>query len=145
MTRYARVMLVVFAGGLVALQAQAVSPIPSREDQVRRFVAAFNSQDVAAMVAMVTDDVEWLSIEGLTVGRETSGKAQLSASMTAYFKGCPTCRSALAGVTATRDRVATVEVATWTSAQGPREQRGLAVYEFLGPLIRRVYYFPVER
>ena len=138
-------MVVAAAGGLITLSAQTASPAQSREELVKRFVAAFNQHDPDAMVAMVTEDVEWLSVDGRTVGRETEGKTQLRTSMAAYFKGCPTCRSTLAGVTASKDRVATVEVATWTSAQGPREQRGLAVYEFSGQLIRRVYYFPVER
>lgn len=83
MTRFAHTMVVAFAGGLIALSAQAPAPTPSREDLVKRFVAAFNNHDLYAMVAMVTDDVEWLSVDGRTVDRETEGKTQLRTSMAA--------------------------------------------------------------
>ena len=38
-----------------------------------------------------------------------------------------------------------VEVANWQGKDGPKMQSGMAVYEFSGGLIKRVYYFPVEK
>ena len=65
--------------------------------------------------------------------------------MDAYFKSCPTCQSQLADVIASRDRVSAIEVASWRGKDGSKTQSGIAVYEFFGDLIRRVYYFPAER
>jgi len=116
----------------------------SREVLVRRFVAAFNAHDPQAVAAPVTDDVEWLDGNGPDVGEEAVGKAALAAAMTNYFKGCVTCRSTLASIAATRARATTIEVAVWQTPSGTRQQQSIAVYEFSGPLIRRVHYFPSE-
>ncbi len=106
---------------------------------------AFNAHDVKAMAALVTNDVQWLNVADDKVTEETGSRDALVASMTAYFKSCPTCRSSLAGVIATANRVSAVEVAHWQGRDGPRTQRGIAVYEFSGELIRRVYYYPAEK
>ena len=134
--------LLVFAVSTGASQQPAV---PDHAATVRAFVDAFNAQNVERMLALVTADVEWISVDGVKLSTETAGKDALRTSMTAYFKGCPTCRSAVEIGTATANRVATVETASWTGAAGPRSQRGLAVYEFKDGLIRRVYYFPAEK
>lgn len=111
---------------------------------VRRFVDAFNARDIDAMLALATDDVEWLSVDGAKISVETSGKDALRKSMTAYFKSCPTCRGAVDIRTVTAARVAAVETASWTDASGPRSQKSLSVIEFHDGRVRRVYYFPVE-
>lgn len=117
----------------------------ARDRLVHQFVAAFNAQDSAAMGRLVSDDVQWLSIEGEKVTVETDSRQALLTSMDAYFRACPSCRSSLSGIVATTDRVSAVETAQWRSASGLKQQRSVSVYEFNGPLIRRVYYFPAER
>lgn len=112
---------------------------------VREFIAAFNAHDAAAMAKFVTEDVQWLSIEGEKISIETSGKSALVSAMGAYFKSCPTCRSQLAESISSLERVGAVEIAHWEGKNGPRTQRGICVYEFTGDLIRRVYYFPAEK
>src|SRR5690606_809566 len=62
---------------------------------VLNLIAAFNAQDSAGMSRFVTDDVQWLSVNGEAVSIETSGKAALVTAMNDYFKSCPTCRSRL--------------------------------------------------
>ena len=96
------------------------------------------------VVALVTDDVEWLSVDGRQVMVESAGKEALGQGMTGYFDSCPSCRSELESLTATESRVSTVERAFWESKDGPASQRSLAVYELEGDRIRRVYYFPAE-
>ncbi len=118
--------------------------VAERKQLVNGFVAAFNQQDSAAMARLVTDDVEWLAVDGTTISAETRGKPQLVSSMDAYFKSCPSCRSEIRGIVATPRRASAVEVASWETPKGKRSQRGVAVYEFSGALIRRVYYFPAE-
>jgi len=111
---------------------------------VKALASAFNAHDVDAMLALVTDDVEWLSVDGRQVAVEAAGKETLRQGMAGYFESCPSCRSELESLTATESRVSTVERASWDSADGPTSQRSLAVYELLGDRIRRVYYFPSE-
>jgi hypothetical protein len=112
---------------------------------VEQFISAFNAQDSGAMAALVTDDVDWLSIVGAKVAIETTGKNELVASMDAYFKSCSTCQSALSGAISTAERVSAIEVASWQGKTGPKSQKSLSVYEFSDGLIRRVYYFPAEK
>lgn len=143
--RAAVALVLVLALRPQAVTAQAKGSFADRESFVRRFIDAFNAQDADRMSQFVTDDVQWLSIDGKSVSAETETKQELLRSMRAYFKSCPTCRSSLSGVVATASRLSAVEVATWIAATGPREQRGISVYEFSGSLISRVYYFPVEK
>lgn len=136
-----RLLLVI---GLLAF-TQAQSPPTEHARIVEAFVQAFNVRDVDGMLALVTDDVEWLSMDGASVSVETSGKAALAESMQNYFASCPSCRSEVAIGAQTTARVAAVETATWSTATGTRAQRSLSVYEFAGDLIRRVSYYPAER
>lgn len=126
--------------------AQSDVPEPRHEHTVHAFIAAFNAQDSSAMAALVTDDVQWLSVNGDSIAVETSGKAGLVSAMDRYFQSCPTCRSEPVTIIASRDRVGAVETASWQGRDGsPKSQSGVSVYEFSGGLIRRVYYFPAER
>lgn len=120
-------------------------PTVSREQTVRAFIAAFNAHDTAQMATFVTDDVQWLSIDGNQVSLETAGKDALIKAMDDYFRSCPTCQSELGGLVSSRDRVSALEVASWQGKDGLKSQRGLSVYEFADDLISRVYYFPAER
>ena len=111
---------------------------------VRQFVDAFNAHDADAMAALVSDDVKWLSVDGNSVSIEVEGKTALVEAMAGYFQSCPTCRSTIRGLVASRERVSVVEEATWVGSKGPRSQRAMAVYEISGSLITSVYYFPEE-
>ncbi|MBA3297772.1 MAG: nuclear transport factor 2 family protein [Acidobacteria bacterium] len=137
-------MLLALALSLVVAQP-AIPQTPDHAAIVRRFVDAFNARDIAAMLALATDDVEWASVDGVKVTVETAGKEALRASMTSYFKSCPTCRSTVDIKAVTANRAVAIETASWTAASGPRSQHGLSVYEFKDGHIRRVYYYPVER
>jgi len=140
-----RMPLIPILAALIAGGAQGRSEVPAtREQQVERFVAASSRQDVDEMVYLVSDDVEWLSVDDGAVTVAAHGKPALRARMARQFASCPGCRTTLTGVTATTDRVAAVESVAGSDT-GPRAQRRMVVYEFAGPLIRRVYHFPVER
>lgn len=111
----------------------------SHEDRVRAYVAAFNAHDTEAMMAMVTDDVQWLSVQGDAITVESGDKQQLREGMRSYFKSCSHCQSQLSHLFATGERVSALELA------GSSGQQSLSVYEFSDGLIRRVYYFPAEK
>jgi hypothetical protein len=130
---------------LASFSAFPQAPGVGHAQTVRSFIAAFNAHDSSAMSKFVADDVQWLSVSGDSISIETNGKAALVSAMNDYFKSCPTCQSKVTELIASRERVSAVEVATWHGKDGPKMQSGIAVYEFSGGLIRRVYYFPVER
>lgn len=130
----------------LTLSACMHSPVSATDtsDLVSRFVRAFNAQDAGAMARLVTEDIQWLSIDGANVTVEVEGRDALVTAMTGYFQSCPSCRSSVPQRMATGSRVSTIEVAQWDSKSGPASQRAIAVYELEDGLIRRVYYFPSE-
>lgn len=115
-----------------------------REALVRKFIDAFNRHDPDAMMTMMAPDIQWLSIDGDRIASEGASREAVGASMRKYFKSCPSCRSRLEGVVASAHRLSAIEVAQWKKGEVSKEQRSLSVYEFAGPLISRVYYFPAE-
>ena len=138
-------MAIILCAGFLTLVGVVQAPPPDHARTVEAFVAAFNARDIDAMLALATDDIEWLSVDGTAVSVETSGKTALADSMRKYFASCPTCRSEVVIGTQTATRIAAVETATWTAASGARSQRRLSIYEFAEGRIRRVFYYPAER
>ena len=117
----------------------------TNEQRVRDYVSAFNKREIDTMLAMVSDDIQWLTVTGDKITVETQGKAKLRESMAAYFKSTPSAKSELQWVQVTASRVAALERAAWQSKSGPKSQASLCVYEFRDGLISRVYYYPVEK
>ncbi len=116
----------------------------TKSERVQEFVGAFNAHDPEAMAALVTDDVEWISVRDGAVTVELAGKAALAATMSEYFTACPSCRSEIRNLMSSAERVSVVEVASWAGRDGPKSQQSMAVYEFSGDRIRRVFYFAEE-
>jgi hypothetical protein len=133
--------------GILLASFSVLSQPPKTENAqtVRSFITAFNRHDSDAMSRFVTNDVQWLSVDGDSIVVETDGKAALVTAMNAYFRSCPTCRSRLAKMISSRDRVSAIETASWQGKDGSRTQSGISVYEFSEGLIKRVYYFPSEK
>ena len=111
---------------------------------VEQFIAAFNAQDPDRMAQYVTDDIQWLSVNGPQLSVETNGKTALLDSMSRYFKSCASCRSKLFTPIVLGHRVSVIEQASWEHNGERRSQKSLAVYELAGQAIRRVYYFPAD-
>lgn len=123
--------------------AESLTPA-AQEQAVRDYVSAFNAHDTGAMLRMVTDDVQWLSVDGDSITVETGSKQALGRSMDEYFAGCSDCSAHLLQMFSTGTRVSALEQAGPGNAEGERAQ-SLSVYEFSGTLIRRVYYYPAEK
>ncbi len=147
MKTYSLIFVLVIVAGCVLVESYAVlaRQPAANEAVVRKFEAAFNKHDVAAMAALVTDDAQWLSIDGDKLSVETSGKAALEKWLTGYFKSCPSCRSEFEALLVAGSYVSVHEQALWQSKNGPKTQHGLGVYEVRGGLIRRVWYYPAEQ
>lgn len=129
------------SGGRIHPPAQDAD---ARINAVRAFVAAFNAHDATRMAALASPQIEWLAVDGRSITTESSGRAELMSEMAEYFRGCPSCRTRIEQVMVGPERVVTLELAFWQGPQGPREQQAVAVYEFDGDRVRRVYYYPAE-
>ncbi len=137
-----------FAAALLlpAIPVSAESPARSELQIAVSYVEAYNARDLPAMLALMHDDIEWLSIEGSEVAAFASGKADLAAQMEAYLKSPGATFSTVEGSVGDGRFVAVREVAHWQDADGnARSQSALAVYEIVDGLIRRVWYYPATR
>lgn len=126
-------------------EAHANEVTSSHATTVEQFVKSFNAQNSKAMATFVTENVQWLSVDGENILLEVQGKDNLIQSMNDYFKSCPTCRSEVSNIIVTKNRISAIEMASWQGANGVKSQRALSVYEFIGDKINRVYYFPAEK
>lgn len=111
---------------------------------VENFVQAFNERNLEGMLALVAEDVQWLSIDGQKLSTETTNKTELSIAMQDYFSGCESCRSNIKNINSNKNWVCATETASWNSKTGSKSQSSFSVYEFENGLIKRVYYFPSE-
>ena len=123
----------------------ATDAAKANEQSVHDYVSAFNLRQIDAMMNMVSDDIQWLSVVGDKITVETQGKASLRESLTSYFKSTPSAKSELEWVRASASRIAVLERVGWQGKSGLKSQASLAVYEFSGKLISRIYYYPVEK
>lgn len=137
---------------LAGIALVAALPFPAsagNAEVVQEFVAAFNAQDVERMLAVAHEEIEWFyvannGVEGSSIHRETSGKAELRKAMTEYFASCPSCRSTVEIGNVHGDYLSAVETAYWTVDGSERSQSSLVVYQFEDGKIRRAWYFPAS-
>ncbi len=126
-------------GGCVSTPAERS---PASHALVRQLTEAFNQHDVAAMLAMCTDDVRWMSVSGSSLGVEAEGAAALGKAMEAYFSALPSARSVLLSVDGDGAFLSTVEQAQWQSNGQKKHQCARAVYQLAAQRIANVWYFP---
>ena len=140
------IYLVLLIGSLMGIAAASATSSEQLQQQiVHRYIAAFNARDTESMLNLTTDDVQWLSIDGEKISKETNNQEELRKGMEDYFESCSSCKSRLTHIFSTGSRVSTLEIASYANSQGAQQQQSLAVYEFSGLLIKRVYYFPAEK
>lgn len=141
---FRQLCLVLFLS-LTTAKTLAQTQEPTLEQTVHSYINAFNGHDTEAMLKLVTNDVEWLSIDGETIIKETNSKAALRSAMIDYFKSCTSCQARLVHIFSSSNRVSALEVASFETNSGLQKQQSMSLYEFSGTLIRRVYYFPAEK
>lgn len=117
---------------------------PAKANLAHAYTNAFNARDVDAMLALATDDIEWISLDGRDLLMGADGADSLRATMVEYFDSCSSCRASLKWTKTTEGRVVALEEASWDGDGERKSQSALSVYEFEGEKIRRVYYFPAE-
>lgn len=121
-----------------------VTSNPAKANTVHAYTNAFNTRDVDGMLALATDNVEWISLDGRDLLMGADGAENLSTTMLQYFDSCGSCRASLQWTKTTDERVVALEEASWDADGERKAQSALSVYEFEGEKIRRVYYFPAE-
>lgn len=120
------------------------------------YARAVNEKNTAILAAIVTPDVQWLSVSGGEAKTEVEGRQRLVEWTAAYFENMPTVRSRvegpIAGAWADLDGkspgryIAAREHVAWKGKDGSeRRQSALVVFELDKGLIRRVWYFPTEK
>jgi len=126
--------------------SKAVTGFDGPEAVVRAQLAAFNAQDVEAMVRQVAQDFVWYTIKGDEMSVEVRGIEALKKGMHSYFMSLPSARSEIHTMSTNGNFVSVRERATWKSKTGEdRSQNALAVYEVVDGRIRRVWYYPVQK
>ena len=143
-------VLVVAAGACSSQQAderlsESTDPqsVPSPESEVvAAYTAAFNAHDVAAMRALMTEDIVWLSIVGDSTIVEARGAEELVSGLTAYFADFPNVSSTVKTGDAAGAYIHAHETASWSSDGVRSSQSSLSTYEIRGGRVARVWYFP---
>jgi uncharacterized protein (TIGR02246 family) len=132
-------------GAALASAQQEAAPTPAAEQVVRRYMAAYNQQDVRAVLAFLADEITWFSIQGDSVSVQARGKAAFESFLGKYFANNPTSRSEVEQAQVLGPFVSIVERATWKAKSGEQTQAALAVYEVQEGKIRRVWYYAAVR
>ena len=122
---------------LLTLGHPALSP----EDVVDRAYAAFNAHNAGAFVALVSDDVRWMSVRGDQLKVELSGREPLRQYLVRYFASLPSAQSVIAARMTAGAHVTVHERVTWRRGERDMTQSALAVYEVRDGHITAVWYF----
>ncbi|WP_164118818.1 nuclear transport factor 2 family protein [Sphingorhabdus sp. Alg239-R122] len=134
---------------VLALSACAHVPAATPSGELRTataYVDAYNSRDLPAMLVLMHDEVQWLSIKGSEVEVFANGKADLAKQMESYLASPMVTTSEIDGSVRDGRFVAVREIARWRDGEGKsRAQSALAVYEIESGLVRRVWYYPETR
>lgn len=134
------------AAASLFLCANALAQTATPEAAVRANAAAFNAQNVEALVATVAEEFAWFNVEGEKTTAETRGREALRSGMTGYFKSLPSAKSEIESLSVNGAFVSVKERAKWKSKGGEdRSQAALAIYEVREGLIKRVWYFPSQK
>lgn len=113
---------------------------------VRGQVAAFNRQDLAALVAGVSPDIVWYDVSGDSLRVVVMGRAAFEEAMGSYLAQLPSVRSAIDGIAVSGGLVSFREEVTWEVGNGEtRTQSTIGVYDVRDGLIRRAWYFPAQQ
>lgn len=110
---------------------------------VREFMDVFNEGNLEKMLTYTAKDIEWLSVAGQKINIEAAGQDALKKSLEGYFKGTEIGKSTMETAYQSGRFVTVRERVRWKSKSGEdKTQASIAVYEFEGEKIKRVWYYP---
>ena len=113
----------------------------SSTELVNAYFKAYNAHNVERMLAIVTDDIRWMSVDGNSIALEADGKESLGDAMLAHFARSPSTRSEVRDISALGDFVTVIEAAMRDSNSATGAQCAIAVYQFSEGLIANVWYY----
>lgn len=112
---------------------------------VQGYAAAFNAHSPEQVGRWLHEDLRWLAIDGDQVRIEAQGRAAMQAWLRGYFQQFPDVRAQIRSFHGGGRHVAVHECLSWTHEGQPRRQCAHGTYEIEDGLIRRVWYWPVDR
>ena len=131
---------------LISCAEQVEEPaLPDNAQLVVDYVAAYNSQSLPDMAAVLHEDFQWLSVEGDRIVEMTGGKEGLLEELEAYFTSNGPPQSLLENVTVNGNFISARETAIWVDSNGQeKSQSAISIYEIEEGTLRRVWYFPAQ-
>lgn len=115
------------------------------EAVVQGYEAAFNAHSPDQVGRWLHEDLRWLAIEGDQVRMEAQGRAAMLAWLRGYFQQFPDVSAQIRSFHGGGRHVAVHECLSWTHEGQRRRQCAHGTYEIEDGLIRRVWYWPVDR
>ena len=116
-------------------------PQPQAANPATLFVEAYNHQNIAAMLALVHDEVRYMFIDADQIHVETAGKQALAEYLPVYFSQAPATHSSILYSQQHGYHISQVEQASWTDQHGEsRSQCSWSVYELQDQLIINIWY-----
>lgn len=107
--------------------------------------AAFDRHDADGLALLVTEDFQWLSVEGDQIRVDTEGREALRTGMVDYFASFPDVTTDFEYGISGSTYVSVRERVRWTTKDGAaKTQSAVAVYELQDGKIRRVWYYPSD-
>ena len=111
------------------------------QEQVKRFVDAFNERNLNQMLELVAVDMKWMSVSGENISTETNNHSELKQAMLSYFESTPSAKSKILSLHLSGDFVYSLEKASWQSKGLEKNQCSMAIYQFSAEKIQYVWYF----
>jgi len=121
-----------------------VQPVTQEEKTVRSFVRAFSENSPDNMASYCTHDVQWGYVSQQGYASAGRGRDNLITEMNNYFASTKGVRSEVENLIANGPIVAMTERVFWLDNDVEKTQSSLAVYQFEGPLIKSVWYYPEQ-
>ena len=112
---------------------------------VRGYEAAFNAHSPEQVGRWLHEDLSWLAIDGDQARLEARGRAAMLQWLQGYFAQLPDVSARIETFHGDGRYVAVHECLSWHHEGQARQQCAHGTYEIDNGLIRRVWYWPVER
>ncbi|WP_372872364.1 nuclear transport factor 2 family protein [Shewanella sp.] len=129
---------------LAALLSLPAVAQDSPEAVVREFLAAFNQQNVAQMLAQTNKAVYWNHIKGQKVDTKAETQAEFGAALQDYFESLPGAHADILSMTVSGSYVSILEQVSWTVDGEVNSQCSIGVYELISEKISSIWYYPAH-
>jgi len=109
---------------------------------LQNHIQAFNKKDLNSLVENVTNDFVWFYVTDNSIEKEVSGKDAFKKTMAAYFQDFNETKASISEIIQSGIFITFKETVNWGTNN--QVQSSIAVYQFEGNKISRVWYFPSQ-